>query len=364
MLTSRLIDRPIRPLFPTRLVLRDADRRAADLGRRRERLGRAGDHRRLGGAGALVDSRSRRRSPACASAWSTAQLRHQPDLPRAQEEQDRPGRGRQRRRDHDGRGGREGSDRRRDDRRARRRARGDQADRRRDRRPEGASAARRRRPSPPRQIGHEFYREVEEKAYVPLAEAMRIKDKLENYAQRRRGARRARRVAFPEDEVERRSDAKTIFKELKEKVMRDEILERGQRLDGRRFDEIRPIWIETRRAAARPRLGRVHARRDAGARQRHARHRRRRAEDRDGRGRDLQALHAPLQLPAVLGRRSAVPARPRPARSRPRRARRARARAAAARPRKSSPTPSASSPTSSSPTARRRWRRSAAARSR
>jgi polyribonucleotide nucleotidyltransferase len=26
--------------------------------------------------------------------------------------------------------------------------------------------------------------------------------------------------------------------------MRDEILERGQRLDGRRFDEIRPIWIE------------------------------------------------------------------------------------------------------------------------
>src|SRR6187397_199514 len=30
-------------------------------------------------------------------------------------------------------------------------------------------------------IGHEFYREVEEKAYAPLAEAMRIKDKLENY---------------------------------------------------------------------------------------------------------------------------------------------------------------------------------------
>ena len=51
-------------------------------------------------------------------------------------------------------------------------------------------------------------------------------------------------AAIPEDEVERRSDAKTIFKDLKEKVMRDEILERGQRLDGRRFDEIRPIWIE------------------------------------------------------------------------------------------------------------------------
>ena len=75
------------------------------------------------------------------------------------------------------------------------------------------------------------------------------------------------------------------------------------------------------------RLGGLHARRDAGAGHRHARHRRRRAEDRDGRGRDLQALHAALQLPAVLGRRSAVPARPRPPRNRPRRAGRARARA-------------------------------------
>jgi polyribonucleotide nucleotidyltransferase len=92
-------------------------------------------------------------------------------------------------------------------------------------------------------IGHDFYREVEEKAYVPLAEAMRIQDKLENYG--RVDEVLSELVAsIPEEEVERRSDAKTIFKELKEKVMRDEILERGQRLDGRKFDQIRPIWIE------------------------------------------------------------------------------------------------------------------------
>jgi polyribonucleotide nucleotidyltransferase len=73
---------------------------------------------------------------------------------------------------------------------------------------------------------------------------MRIKDKLENYG--RIDEVLAELIAsIPEEEIERRSDAKTIFKELKEKVMRDEILERGQRLDGRRFDEIRPIWIET-----------------------------------------------------------------------------------------------------------------------
>jgi polyribonucleotide nucleotidyltransferase len=36
-------------------------------------------------------------------------------------------------------------------------------------------------PKPERTIGHEFYREVEERVLVPLSEAMRIKGKLENY---------------------------------------------------------------------------------------------------------------------------------------------------------------------------------------
>jgi polyribonucleotide nucleotidyltransferase len=95
-----------------------------------------------------------------------------------------------------------------------------------------------------KQIGHDFYREVEEKVYVPLAEAMRIEDKLDNYASVDKVL--ADLVAsIPEGEIERRTEAKQIFKDLKEKVMRDEILERGRRLDGRRFDQIRPIWIET-----------------------------------------------------------------------------------------------------------------------
>jgi polyribonucleotide nucleotidyltransferase len=92
-------------------------------------------------------------------------------------------------------------------------------------------------------ISKEFYREVEEKAYGPLADAMRIKDKLENYGTVDEVL--ADLVAsIPEGEIERRSDAKAVFKELKEKVMRDEALERGKRLDGRAFDEIRQITIE------------------------------------------------------------------------------------------------------------------------
>jgi polyribonucleotide nucleotidyltransferase len=95
-----------------------------------------------------------------------------------------------------------------------------------------------------KEIGHEFYREVEEKVLVPLTEAMRIRGKLENYD-------RVDQIfedlvaSLPEGEVERKLEAKQIFKNLKERVLRDEVLERGMRLDGRAFDEIRAIWIET-----------------------------------------------------------------------------------------------------------------------
>jgi polyribonucleotide nucleotidyltransferase len=94
-----------------------------------------------------------------------------------------------------------------------------------------------------KEIGADFHRQIEEKAYHPLAEAMRIRDKLENYSTVDKVL--AELVGgIPDTELEQRADAKKIFKDLKEKVMRDEILERGQRLDGRRFDEIRPITIE------------------------------------------------------------------------------------------------------------------------
>jgi polyribonucleotide nucleotidyltransferase len=94
-----------------------------------------------------------------------------------------------------------------------------------------------------KEIGHDFYREVEEKVYVPLAEAMRLPDKLANYASVDKVLGELV-ASIPEGEVERRVEAKQIFKNLKEKVLREEILERGKRLDGRRFDEIRPIWSE------------------------------------------------------------------------------------------------------------------------
>ena len=94
-----------------------------------------------------------------------------------------------------------------------------------------------------KEIGHDFYREVEEKVLVPLSEAMRIRGKIENY-DRVDEVLDELIASLPEGEVERRLVAKAIFKELKEKVLRDEVLERNIRLDGRRFDEVRSIWSE------------------------------------------------------------------------------------------------------------------------
>jgi polyribonucleotide nucleotidyltransferase len=94
-----------------------------------------------------------------------------------------------------------------------------------------------------KEIGHDFYREVEEKVLVPLTEAMRIKGKLENY-DRVDEVLDELVASLPEGEVERRVEAKHIFKELKERVLRAEAIERGLRLDGRAFDEIRAIWSE------------------------------------------------------------------------------------------------------------------------
>jgi polyribonucleotide nucleotidyltransferase len=96
----------------------------------------------------------------------------------------------------------------------------------------------------PKTIAPEFYQQVEKKALGPLTEAMRIKQKLESYGQVDQVLDDLL-ASLPEGDEQQKKDAEHIFHELQEKAMRDEALERGVRLDGRKFDEIRPIWTET-----------------------------------------------------------------------------------------------------------------------
>ena len=96
-----------------------------------------------------------------------------------------------------------------------------------------------------KEIAADFYKEIESKVFGPLAKAMRIREKLENYETVDLTLKSLIAELPEETEAEKKADAKAIFKELKEKVLREEVLTNGVRLDGRKFDEIRNIWIET-----------------------------------------------------------------------------------------------------------------------
>ena len=68
-------------------------------------------------------------------------------------------------------------------------------------------------------------------------------DKIASYAQV--DALKAEVVeSYPEDQPDARSMAKKIFNHLKEKLFREDILDKRRRPDGRRFSEIRPITCE------------------------------------------------------------------------------------------------------------------------
>ncbi len=85
--------------------------------------------------------------------------------------------------------------------------------------------------------------EIERALAEPLLAAMRTRGKLEMYA-RMKAVRDAYLAAIPEDQPEKRAAVPAVYDGLREKLLRSEILLGGTRLDGRRFDEIRPITCE------------------------------------------------------------------------------------------------------------------------
>ena len=93
------------------------------------------------------------------------------------------------------------------------------------------------------ELDKEVYRAVEKAVRVDLTDALDTKkyEKLESYA-RVDALRQKALEAFPEDKQE---EAGNCYDALKERIFRDEMLKKHRRPDGRAFDEIRPIAIET-----------------------------------------------------------------------------------------------------------------------
>src|SRR5689334_22605072 len=95
------------------------------------------------------------------------------------------------------------------------------------------------------EIPADFRKKIEASVTGPLADAMRIKGKLESYAQVDQVKADMMASLGESPDAQAKKDADHIFHELQEHVMKVEALEKGVRLDGRKFDEIRPIWTET-----------------------------------------------------------------------------------------------------------------------
>jgi polyribonucleotide nucleotidyltransferase len=87
--------------------------------------------------------------------------------------------------------------------------------------------------------------EISEKYTERLREALDTtkKDKLTSYAAVD-ALRKEILENYPESDLEARGMAQKVFSYLKEKIFREDILERRQRPDGRKFSEIRPISCE------------------------------------------------------------------------------------------------------------------------
>ena len=97
----------------------------------------------------------------------------------------------------------------------------------------------------PKQINEEIFKELEEKFAAELREALDVsnKSKLESY-QTIDDLKKRAIESYPEEEPEKRAEAGEIFDNLKERIFRDDILNNRRRPDGRRFSEIRPISLE------------------------------------------------------------------------------------------------------------------------
>lgn len=88
-----------------------------------------------------------------------------------------------------------------------------------------------------------LYKEVEEKCSAAFRKAMEVKGKKAMYAAID-AVTKETVESYPEEDEEKRKEAKAIAEEILIKVFRKMVIEEGRRADGRLFEEIRTIWGE------------------------------------------------------------------------------------------------------------------------
>jgi polyribonucleotide nucleotidyltransferase len=95
----------------------------------------------------------------------------------------------------------------------------------------------------PADINQEMYGQIEAKARVDLTDALNTEKypKLESYSK----VAEIKKKVLTDILEEQQPEAAKLYDMLKERIFRDEMLKQHRRPDGRAFDQIRPISIET-----------------------------------------------------------------------------------------------------------------------
>ena len=84
---------------------------------------------------------------------------------------------------------------------------------------------------------------IQEKATGPLREALTVPEKMKRY-EALRAAKSQVVESLGEEMADRRDEIGAILGDLQKQICRDMILKEGRRIDNRRFDEVRPITCE------------------------------------------------------------------------------------------------------------------------
>jgi len=91
--------------------------------------------------------------------------------------------------------------------------------------------------------GDDFRKKVEEKITGPIRDAMAVNGKLEMY-KALDAVKENMLLGFSEDDNDGKALASAVYHDTVVKVFRSTLIEQQKRVDGRAFDEIRPVWIE------------------------------------------------------------------------------------------------------------------------
>src|SRR5271167_3249764 len=106
-------------------------------------------------------------------------------------------------------------------------------------------AGKKKRAVTPPEFDQKYYDQLKKKVGADLSDALDTKKhpKAESYALVKE-IKKKLQAEIPEDDEKALAKLKTYYETLRERIFREEVLEKKSRPDARAFDEVRDIWIE------------------------------------------------------------------------------------------------------------------------